>query len=190
MIQKVYAVKLKDRERLFKSSSGGMFWVIAYLFVNRGDAVVCTVYNNLTKQAEFRLLTDRAQLDIAQGSKYMQSILGDIFSVCIRWLNEHKNHKLLFVGTGCQAAGFQKFMERKKMRERVVIVDLICHGVPSPKIWKEYAGVLEAKNNGKIENISFKDKRNGWKNPYAYVNIQKKEVALSANPHQSEHPYG
>lgn len=179
MIQNVYAARLKDRERLLRSSSGGMFWALAYLFVNRGDAVACTVYNVLTKQAEFRLLTDVSQLDVAQGSKYMQSIPGNIFGICVRWLNEHKNQKLLFVGTGCQAAGFKEYIEKNKMRDRVLIVDLICHGVSSPKIWKEYSNLLEQQNYGKIESVSFKDKRNGWKTPYAYVNIQKKEIPIS-----------
>lgn len=180
MINKdIYAVRLKDNERLFKSSSGGMFWALAETFVSRGDAVACTVYNNITKQAEIQLIIDKMQLDTAQGSKYMQSIAGDSFHTCVTWLEQHRNHKLLFVGTGCQAAGFRKFIERKKMRERVLIVDLICHGSPSPKLWREYAYMLEKKYHGNIEFVSFKDKRNGWNTPYAYVKIQQKEIQVS-----------
>ena len=69
---------------------------------------------------------------------------------------------------GCQADGFRKFAEIKGFRERVWIVDIICHGSPSPKLWKEYAESAE-KMYGKITYLTFKDKRNGWKSPTAYV---------------------
>lgn len=179
MVKDVYAARLKNNERLRKSSSGGMFWALAEAFLKKGDAVACTVYNNSLKQAEIQLLINMIQLETAQGSKYMQSIPGDSFRLCVEWLEQHSGHKLLFVGTGCQAAGFQKFIEKKKLRERVVIVDLICHGSPSPKLWREYAGVLEQQNHGEIEAVSFKDKRNGWNAPYAYVKIQQKEIPIS-----------
>lgn len=179
IVKSIYAARLKDSERLLKSSSGGMFWVLAQTFLHGGDAVACTVYNNSTKQAKIQLLIDSAQLDVAQGSKYMQSIPGDSFRQCVEWLEHHRSHKLLFVGTGCQAAGFQSFIEKKKLRERTVIVDLICHGSPSPRLWQEYACALEQKNHGKIEMVSFKDKRNGWNSPYAYVKIRQSEIPIS-----------
>lgn len=69
---------------------------------------------------------------------------------------------------GCQADGFRKFAEMKGFRERVWIVDIICHGSPSPRLWKEYAESAE-KKYGKITYLTFKDKRNGWKAPTAYV---------------------
>lgn len=63
---------------------------------------------------------------------------------------------------GCQADGFRKFAEMKGFRERVWIVDIICHGSPSPRLWKDYAESAE-KKYGKITYLTFKDKRNGWK---------------------------
>lgn len=176
--KKIYAARLKDEERLMKSSSGGVFWALAKIFLNRGDAVVCTIYNNIKGVAELQLVTDIDQLDIAQGSKYMQSNPGNCFLLCTEWLERHSKNKILFCGTGCQAAGFRNYIDIKKLRNRVVIIDLICHGVPSSKIWREYAETLEEKNHGKIEMVSFKDKRNGWNNPYAYVKILQKEVPI------------
>lgn len=175
----VYAARLKDKDRLLKSSSGGIFWALAVTFLNRGDAVACTVYNNFKKEAEIQLITNLEQLDKAQGSKYMQSIPGDSFYLCVKWLERYSSRKLLFIGTGCQAAGFRKFIETKKLMDRVIIVDLICHGSPSPKLWREYADALEQQNEGEIENVSFKDKRNGWNAPYAYVKIQQKEIPIT-----------
>ena len=175
----IYAARLKDKDRLLKSSSGGIFWALAESFLSTGDAVACTVYNNSKKEAEIQLLVNIEQLDKAQGSKYMQSIPGDSFRLCVEWLEQHSSRNLLFIGTGCQAAGFRKFIEIKKLKNRVVIVDLICHGSPSPKLWREYAYALEQQNHGEIETVSFKDKRNGWNNPYAYVKIQQKEIPIS-----------
>jgi coenzyme F420-reducing hydrogenase beta subunit len=79
---------------------------------------------------------------------------------------------------GCQAEGFRKFEEVKGLRDRVYIVDIICHGSPSPKLWREYAALIENKNHGKISYLSFKDKRNGWNAPTAFVQINGEEMPI------------
>ena len=75
---------------------------------------------------------------------------------------------------GCQSDGFRKFSEIKGIRDRVYIVDIICHGSPSPKLWREYAESIQ-KKVGKISYLTFKDKRNGWKAPTAYVKVNGEE---------------
>ena len=117
-------------------------------------------------------------LDAARGSKYMQSKPGEIFCEAYQWLMLNPERKLLFVGMGCQADGFRKYAEMRNIRNRVFIVDIICHGSPSPKLWKEYTESLE-KRKGKITYLTFKDKRNGWKSPTAFVKINGKEVSIS-----------
>lgn len=174
---KVYAGRLKDTESLLRSSSGGAFVAISDVFLNNGDAIVCAVYNYLTHTAEFKLIQNLEERDAAIGSKYMQSKPGRIYKVAEEWLKEHPERKLLFVGMGCQADGFRKFAEMKGIRERVWIVDIICHGSPSPKIWREYAESLENRS-GKITYLAFKDKRNGWKSPTAFVKIDGQEVSI------------
>lgn len=174
----VYAVRLKDKEALMKSSSGGAFTAISDVFLNRGDAVVCSVYNYEKHRTEFRLFTEKENRDEARGSKYMQSRPGEIFSECVKWLRKNPEKSILFVGTGCQADGFRKYVETIGLRERTFIVDIICHGVPSPKIWREYVCSLERKFQGVSSNLTFKDKRKGWKQPTAVVTINRKEVSL------------
>ncbi len=173
----VYAARVKNSETLKKSSSGGAFTAISDVFLENGDAVACTVYNYQTNQAEFRIITTKEERSAARGSKYMQSITGDIFRQAEKWLSDNPSKKLLFVGMGCQAAGFQKFAEIKGFRNRVTIVDIICHGVPSPVLWKKYAEMLEQK--GRLTDLTFKDKRNGWNNPTAVAKVNGKEVSLS-----------
>lgn len=174
----VYAGRVKDKETLMLSSSGGAFTAFSDFFLEKGDAVVANVYNYQTNTSEFRLIRNKSERDAARGSKYMQSKPGDIFCEAYQWLMLNPDRKLLFVGMGCQADGFRKYAEMKNIRNRVYIVDIICHGSPSPKLWKEYAETLE-KSKGKITYLTFKDKRNGWKTPTAYVKIAGKEVSIS-----------
>ena len=90
---------------------------------------------------------------------------------------DNSGKKMLFVGMGCQSDGFRKFSEIKEIRDRVYIVDIICHGSPSPKLWREYAESVQ-KKDGKITFLTFKDKRNGWKSPTAYVKVNGEEKSI------------
>lgn len=175
---KVYAGRLKDRDMLMKSSSGGAFSALSDCFLNNGNAVVATVYNYESNTAEFCLIQTKKERDAALGSKYMQSKPANIFCEAYQWLKINPDKKLLFLGMGCQADGFRKFSELKGIRDRVYIVDIICHGSPSPKLWREYAETLE-KKKGKITYLTFKDKRNGWKTPMAFVKINGNEVSIN-----------
>ena len=171
---KVYAGRLKDDESLLCSSSGGAFVAVSDYFLDNGDAVVCAVYNYESHVTEFQLIESKERRNKAIGSKYMQSKPGQIYKVAETWLNEHPEKDLLFVGMGCQADGFRRFVEIKGIRDRVYIVDIICHGSPSPKLWREYAELIQ-KKEGKITYLTFKDKRNGWKSPTAYVKVNGSE---------------
>lgn len=173
-----YAVSLKNKDELIKSSSGGAFTALSDEFLKNGDAVVCTVYNYEKKTAEFQFVMNTAERDSARGSKYMQSAPGNIYRESVDWLRKNPQKRIFFIGTGCQAAGFRKFIKLHKLDDRVVIADIICHGVPSPLIWKEYASHLERTNNGKISHLQFKDKRNGWLHPTAFVKINGKEIPI------------
>ena len=107
----------------------------------------------------------------------MQSKPGDIYQEAYHWLMDNPKKELLFVGMGCQSDGFRKFSEIKGIRDRVYIVDIICHGSPSPKLWREYAESIQ-KKDGRITYLTFKDKRNGWKSPTAYVKVNGSERPL------------
>ena len=174
---KVYAGRLKNKSFLTRSSSGGAFVAISDYFLGNGNAVVCAVYNYESHVTEFELIKNREERNKAIGSKYMQSKPRQIYKVVEEWLNEHPGKLLLFVGMGCQADGCRKFVEMKGLRERVWIVDIICHGSPSPRLWKEYAESIEGRY-GKITYLTFKDKRNGWKSPTAYVTASGQEYLI------------
>ena len=166
----VYVGRLKDKSALMSSSSGGAFTAFSDTFLKNGNAVVASIYNYENHTAEFRMILNEKYRERAKGSKYMQSKPGDIYQKAYHWLMEKPEKELLFVGMGCQSDGFRKFSEIKGIRDRVYIIDIICHGSPSPKLWREYAESIQQKD-GKITYLTFKDKRNGWKYPTAYVEV-------------------
>ena len=147
---------------LFSSTRMKRYWLLNDLFVNE---------NHRGKGHS------KALIEKAKGSKYMQSKPGDIYRKAYHWLMENPEKELLFVGMGCQSDGFRKFSEIKGIRDRVYIVDIICHGSPSPKLWREYAESIQEKD-GEITYLTFKDKRNGWKSPTAYVKVNGAEKSI------------
>ena len=173
----VYATRLKNREELKNSSSGGMFTAFSDIFLTQGNAVVCCLYNYETKHTEYHLTIDPKIRDLARGSKYMQSFLGDIFRKSILWLKENPGKKLIFFGMGCQVAAFKRFAELNGFTERVMLIDIICHGSSSPMIWEEYIKNIEI-HHGKMQFLSFKDKRKGWNKPTALAVVSGKEILL------------
>ena len=92
----------------------------------------------------------------------MQSRMGDCFSKAKSFLDQGK--KVLFSGTPCQIAGLKRFL--RKEYNNLLTVDFICHGVPSPKVWRMYLDetvVRQCEKKAFIEEVSFRDKRLGWK---------------------------
>ena len=173
---KAYGMRLKDHEALMASSSGGAFTALSDVFLNSGNAVVCSSFDFETHRQEFRVITSKKERDAARGSKYFQSVPGDSFRAAEQWLKDHPDGELLFVGMGCQAAGFRSFAAAKGFSDRVTVTDIICHGSSSPQLWYDYAEYIE--KQGRIDALSFRDKRNGWERPTAVAVINGSEVPI------------
>lgn len=173
----VYAGRLKDNEKLMKSSSGGAFTAISDVFLKSGNAVVCGIYDFEVNEVLFQLIESEKQRDSARESKYIWSTLGDIFEQSEKWLSEHSDKAIMFIGMRCQTEAFRKYMEIKNLQNRVFLIDIICHGMPSKRIWKDYVNYLENKA-GIITEIHFRDKRNGWNMPTAVAIADKKEYSI------------
>ena len=176
----IYAAKVKDSNTLFSSSSGGMFSVLSDLFFERNDSVVSCVYSYEKNAVCFSFLEDQSIRNEARGSKYIQAETGNTFREIIRWLSRNSKNNMLVVGTGCQIAGLDLLLKEKRLRDRVVLVDLICHGAASPGLWKNFLCKVEKENGGKIHYLTFKNKRNGWENPSVFVKIKDKEVSIKS----------
>lgn len=151
-----YAVKHKDLKIRMSSRSGGIFTALSDEVLNQNGVIYGVGYKN-----GFRVCYKRAetkeQRDEFRGSKYVQSEVGDIFKQVKADLDAGR--KVLFSGTPCHVAGVAKFIKNK---EKLFLVDIVCHGTPSPKIFKDYISYLETKYNGKVEQFNFRDKSFGW----------------------------
>ena len=175
---KVYAVRIKNKDSLLKSSSGGAFSAISDVFLANGDAVVCATYNYVSHFVEYQLILDKEGRDAARGSKYVQSIPGDSFKIAYDWLINHPEKRLLYIGMGCQVDGFRKYAESVGIRDRVWLVDIICHGSPSPEVWKKYVYYIGGADEITDVNFRSKRKKNGWKHPTSYIVIKNREYKV------------
>lgn len=155
--QRYYALRHFDESDLLKSQSGAAFVIFSDAILDQGGVVYGAAFDE-----NFRVLHKRAvsaeEREGLRFSKYVQSDLNDCY---IRTLQDLKDgRKVMFTGTPCQIAGIKAFIP-SKYRENLFLVDLICHGVPSPKIWSDYLVYIE-KKYGKIKKAYFRDKRIGW----------------------------
>ena len=180
----VYAAKNPDELVRSSSSSGGVFSLLAELVIKKGGVVFGARFDE--KWNVVHSYAETAEDMVAfRTSKYVQSRIGDSFKICKNFLDDGR--EVLFSGTSCQIAGLKRFL--RKDYDNLLTVDVICHGVPSPKVWREYLSeikenALEGVKNSvssslippiserdalsrwdraEIKGISFRDKRTGWK---------------------------
>ena len=138
------------------SSSGGMFTPIAEYIIDRGGTVFGAAFNDRF-EVEHSKVETLEELSKLRGSKYVQSKIGDTYKQVKSLLKDGK--LVLFTGTPCQIEGLYSYLG-KINTENLFTQDIICHGVPSPKVWQEY---LQYRANGaEIKNVSFRDKKYGW----------------------------
>lgn len=158
-VKQVYASAISDN-RILRSSSGGAFVEIATQFIKSGGIVVGVAmkYDNDLIRPIHIIVDKYSDVSILQGSKYAQSELGDVF-VKIKLLLLEGRH-VLFSGTPCQVAGLKKYL--RKEYDNLFTIDMICHGVPSTKMFNDYLQFLGKKLNGKIVDYKFRDKQLGW----------------------------
>ena len=160
MKKKVCAVWSKDNETRIKSSSGGFFMVAAKYILSNGGAVCATRFSDDFSGVFFDICESESELYKFRGSKYVQSNLNPVYSR-VKDLLDNKR-LVLFVGTGCQVAAIKSYLGREY--DNLLCMDLVCHGVPSPMIWKEYIQSLNTEyGNSGVKSISFRVKRPSWK---------------------------
>lgn len=138
------------------SASSGVFFRVATEFLenNRGNALVygcCLTSENRVKHVSVDTSEDLVKL---QGSKYVQSSLADVFPEIKIQLK--KNIKVLFSGTACQIAGLYAFLD--KSYANLFTIEVFCHGVPSPGLFRDYIKTLEHVYGGKVEKFRFRNK--------------------------------
>lgn len=166
-ILQVLAAKHKDELVRKESSSGGVFSILAERFIEDGGMVVgCAMNEHL--QAVHVICETKEDLIRLRSSKYVQSDMGAVYPQVRQLLRDGK--KVLFSGTPCQVSGLRNFLV--KSYENLYCIDVLCHGVPSPKLYREYLKMMEHKNGAQGAFISFRSKRREWKRLYIDIKFK------------------
>lgn len=200
-VQEVLAVKNPDEEERMNSSSGGVFLPLARKVINKGGVVFGAVYD---ESWEVHHVYAEKIEDIypMMGSKYLQSRIETAYRDAERFLKQGR--EVMFVGSPCQIAGLRTFL-RNKEYPNLLAVDFLCHGVPSPGVWRRYLaetyGGYDAKEQSRLQatagknsvllsslnatspigDIKFRDKtESGWKK-FRFVVRQKSASKADQN---------
>lgn len=152
---KAYAAINKDEAVRMRSSSGGMFHALAKWTIGQGGVVFGARFNeNWEVVHDFTETIDG--IEPFMRSKYVQSRIGDTFKQAEAFLKEGR--QVLFVGTPCQIGGLKAYLHKEY--DKLLAVDFICHGVPSPGVWNIY--IQEYFKNDELISFNFRDKSEGW----------------------------
>jgi coenzyme F420-reducing hydrogenase beta subunit len=173
----VYAAWNKDEKILQQSSSGGVFSNISKIVLSKGGIVFGASYNK-NLEVQHIAVEKLEDLQKLQGSKYVQSDIGYSYKKVKESL--FKNRYVLFTGTPCQIAGLYAFLEGD-IYENLITCDLICHGVPSPGVFRKYIDYVENREHAKIISIEMRTKKNGWNSVFdmRFVFDNLKEVEIN-----------
>ena len=194
---KAYALFNKDDDERRESSSGGVFISFAKRRIEEGGGVCGVVFDSrwMPHHVCAETLEDMRPM---MGSKYVQSRTDKVYQECEVYLKSGR--KVLFTGTPCQCSALHTFLRHKEY-PNLLTIDVICHGVPSPGVWKEYLNetfgeqsscrrqaadgkntVLNSSLNAKspIGDIKFRDKTDGWEK-YRFVVRRKSAVKADKN---------
>ena len=152
----VYAITMKDNHIKRKSSSGGAFYWIASYFIEKGGVVYGAAFDPKKRRVEHIRIDSKNQLWRLQSSKYVQSYIGNTYSLAKKDLSVGK--LVLFSGTPCQIAGVYSYLGHPY--SNIYTCDILCYGVPSPYVFGKYLD--EIAGDKQIITLNMRDKTDGW----------------------------
>ena len=165
-MKEAYALKYDDKEVLMNSSSGGAFSALSDYILDNDGIVYGAIYDYESNYVVHSRATNSVERNLMRGSKYLQSNLRETFSQIEKDLKDGRT--VLFTGTICQVSGLKLYLERNRVDlNELFTADIICHGVASPLIWKEY---IEYKSPKKLLSLNFRCKEDGWASSRAVAN--------------------
>ncbi len=154
--QKGYILNHKNDEVRKNSTSGGAFTPIAE-FILEKNGVVCGVAFDENFRVVHRFVENKEEIQFFRGSKYVQSDLRDCFEKTKEFLEQGRY--VCFSGTPCQVEGLKSFLGKEY--DNLITVDVMCHAVPSPLVWKKYFNYIKKYKlkDEEVKKVLFRDKR-------------------------------
>lgn len=161
IVQNIYGGVSNNQIILENSTSGGIFYEFAEKVLLRGGVVYGVAYGK-NFSVEYTRINDIRGLKKLQGSKYVQAQTGNVYTNILEDLK--KGHEVIFAGTPCHMAGLKSFLG--KDYDRLLTIDILCHGVPSSLLFDSYISWLEEKEGKKIDDFTFRYKDHGYGERY------------------------
>lgn len=157
-----YAAVNKNKKKSKGSSSGGIFPLLSSYVLAKGGIVFGAAMSKSCEKVVHMGVEETDSLRFLQGSKYVQSDIGNSYVLARKELE--KGRFVLFSGTPCQIAGLKNYLKRDY--ENLLTVEVICHGTPSPLLWRKYLHYMKSKLKASIQSVDFrhKDVRGGKTN--------------------------
>lgn len=153
-----YACINKEEVVRLESSSGGIFTIIAEYIIEKGGVVFGAGFDKRFA-VKHSFIETKEEIYKFRGSKYVQSKIADTYKQVKYFLNQGK--EVLFTGTTCQISGLKSYLA--KSYYNLFCIDIVCHGVPSPKVWQKYIVYQEKLVGSSTKRITFRMKNEGWK---------------------------
>lgn len=174
-----YAVKHADNERS-KSQSGGMFAALSDEILDRNGVIYGCIFNEKFEAVHVRT-DNKTGRDAMRYSKYVQSKMNLVFKEVVEDLIAGR--VVLFSGTSCQIAGLRRFVDVKLGNNNKIAlytVDIVCHGVPSPLVWKDYLEWEQKRSKSNIKHVTCRNKRKyGWESHVTSLEFANKKIVNS-----------
>lgn len=156
--EQFYAAYHKDNAVRMGSSSGGAFSALASSILLRGGYVCAAAFDEQCRRVKHIIIDNENDMPALRTSKYTQSDMGDCMPEVKQLLRDGK--EVFFAGTPCQVAGLHLYL--RKEYPNLTTADIVCHGVPSPRIYQDYVEWLENKQGSELKSYNFRDKRWSW----------------------------
>lgn len=172
----VYAFKYTEEDRK-DSTSGGFFSYISDYVLKLDGVVYGAIFDDKFRVVHARA-TNYCERNRMRQSKYVQSDIGTAYK---ELENDLRNGRIVcFTGTPCQVSGLNNYLKKKKIdTKKLITCDFICHGTPSPLIWRNYLEFIENKYNDTIVGVNFRDKTEGWHKPKLKIKMEKNIQSLN-----------
>lgn len=153
-----YVAYIKDEQIRLQSSSGGLFTIFAEAIIKENGVVFGAAFDEkfMVHHISVENIDDLSKL---RGSKYLQSKIENTYYEAKQFLNSGR--LVLYTGTACQISGLKKYLNNDY--KNLYTIDVLCHGIPSPKVWKAYLKCQEQQYKSILKSASFRSKIVGWK---------------------------
>lgn len=174
--QHIYACWSKDDSLRARSSSGGIFSILAERTLSRGGKVCAVGYSKDCTECHHKIINSTDDLDDLRRAKFVQSKKYDVYTRVKSLLIE--DQEVLFCGTPCEVGGLRQFLQREY--PNLITCDIICGCVSSPGVYKTYIEHLNKKYRSNVVSVNFKDKRAGWRGKAIAVKFESGEEYLNS----------